>query len=83
MVMFAVFPDKSFLVSRCLRMRITDDLSEAVSLADRVVVLSGRPATVKKEISIHLTLQDDSPLAARNAPEFNEYFNQLWEEMKV
>ncbi len=62
---------------------ITHDLSEAVSLADRVVVLSGRPATVKKEISIHLTLQDDSPLAARNAPEFNEYFNQLWEEMKV
>lgn len=62
---------------------ITHDLSEAVSLADRVVVLSGRPATVKKEIPIHLTLQDDSPLAARNAPEFNEYFNQLWEEMKI
>lgn len=61
---------------------ITHDLSEAVSLADRVVVLSGRPATVKKEIPIHLTLQDDSPLAARNAPEFNEYFNQLWEEMR-
>ena len=61
---------------------ITHDLSEAVSLADRIVVLSGRPATVKKEIPIHLTLQDDSPLAARNAPEFNEYFNQLWEEMR-
>ena len=61
---------------------ITHDLSEAVSLADRIVVLSGRPATVKKEILIHLTLQDDSPLAARNAPEFNEYFNQLWEEMR-
>lgn len=61
---------------------ITHDLSEAVSLADRIVVLSGRPATVKREIPIHLTLQDDSPLAARNAPEFNEYFNQLWEEMR-
>lgn len=61
---------------------ITHDLSEAVSLADRIVVLSGRPATVKREIPIHLTLQDDSPLAARNAPEFNEYFNELWEEMR-
>ncbi len=61
---------------------ITHDLSEAVSLADRIVVLSGRPATVKKEIPIHLTLQDDSPLAARNAPEFASYFNQLWEELK-
>jgi len=58
---------------------ITHDLSEAVSLADRIVVLSGMPATVKKEILIHLTLQDDSTLSARNAPEFNEYFNQLWE----
>lgn len=61
---------------------ITHDLSEAISLADRVIVLSKRPATVKCEIPIHLTLTDDSPLAARNAPEFKNYFNQLWEEIK-
>ncbi len=60
---------------------ITHDLSEAISLADRVIVLSKRPAIVKKEIPIRLTLQDDSPLAARNAPEFQSYFNQLWEEL--
>lgn len=61
---------------------ITHDLSEAISLADRVIVLSKRPATVKCEIPIQLTLTDDSPLAARNAPEFKNYFNQLWEEIK-
>ncbi|MDE6015132.1 MAG: ABC transporter ATP-binding protein [Acetatifactor sp.] len=61
---------------------ITHDLSEAISLADRVIVLSRRPATVKCEIPIHLTLTDDSPLAARNAPEFSSYFNRLWEEIK-
>lgn len=61
---------------------ITHDLSEAISLADRVIVLSRRPATVKCELPIHLTLADDSPLAARNAPEFNSYFNRLWEEIK-
>ena len=60
---------------------ITHDLSEAISLADRVIVLSKRPAVVKAEIPIHLTLLDDSPLAARNAPEFKDYFNQLWEEL--
>lgn len=60
---------------------ITHDLSEAISLADRIIVLSKRPATVKKEIHIQLTLQDDSPLAARNAPEFADYFKLLWEEM--
>lgn len=61
---------------------ITHDLSEAISLADRIIVLSKRPCTVKCEISVCLTLADDSPLAARNAPEFNSYFNQLWEEIK-
>lgn len=60
---------------------ITHDLSEAISLADRVIILSKRPATVKKELPIHLTLQDNSPLAARNAPEFQHYFNTLWEEL--
>ncbi len=60
---------------------ITHDLSEAISLADRVIVLSARPATVQKEIPISLTLQDDSPLAARNAPEFPYYFTLLWEEL--
>lgn len=60
---------------------ITHDLSEAISLSDRVVVLSDRPATVKSQICIKLTLPDDSMLAARNAPEFNSYFNLLWEEL--
>lgn len=60
---------------------ITHDLSEAVSLADRIIVLSGRPARVKRQMHVKLTLSDDSPLAARNAPEFQDYFNQLWEDL--
>jgi NitT/TauT family transport system ATP-binding protein len=58
---------------------ITHDLSEAISIADRVIILSGRPACVKCELPIKLTLSDSSPLASRNAPEFNGYFNKLWE----
>lgn len=60
---------------------ITHDLSEAISLADRIVVLSGRPAVVKKVIPVKLTLTEDSPLAARNAPEFQALFNRLWEDL--
>lgn len=60
---------------------ITHDLSEAVSLAQRVLVLSKRPATVKCDIPIHLTLSGHSPLASRNAPEFKTYFNLLWKEI--
>lgn len=60
---------------------ITHDLSEAVRLSDRVIVLSTRPARIKKEIPIHLTITEHSPLAAMNAPEFNDYFNLLWKEL--
>ncbi len=60
---------------------ITHDLGEAISLADRILVLSDRPAKVIREIPIRLTLSDDTPLAARNAPEYQGYFNELWDVM--
>lgn len=60
---------------------ITHDLSEAISLADRIIILSRRPATVKFEVPIKLSPPDDSPLASRNAPEFQYYFNLLWEAL--
>lgn len=60
---------------------ITHDLSEAISLSDRVIVLSKRPAYVKKEININLTGSDEGALSARSSPEFNDYFNLLWKEI--
>lgn len=60
---------------------VTHDISEAISLADRVVVLSRRPASVKKIIKITLSVPDRTPLAARNAPEFKTYFNEIWREL--
>ena len=60
---------------------ITRDLAEAISLADRVLILSARPARVKAEFPIHLTAADHSPLAARRAPEYGQLFNQIWEEL--
>lgn len=60
---------------------VTHDLSEAVSMADRVVVLSKRPATVKTILDVKFEGQDLRPLARRNAPEFKEYFNLLWKEL--
>lgn len=58
---------------------VTHDLSEAISMADRVIVLSKRPGTIKAVIPIHLTLENRTPKTARNAPEFNTYYNQIWE----
>lgn len=60
---------------------ITHDLSEAISLADRIIVLSKRPATVQKVMEIHLTKENESSLSSRNAKEFPTYFNALWKEL--
>ena len=61
---------------------ITHDLSEAIRLSDRIIILSSRPAIVKKEMPIHLTLTGHSALSPLRAPEYNIYFNELWEELK-
>lgn len=60
---------------------ITHDLSEAISMADRIIVLSKRPGTVKKIISLSFD-KDLTPLERRNAEKFPSYFNQLWKELK-
>lgn len=60
---------------------VTHDLSEAVSLADRVIVLSKRPATVLCIVPVSFNLENDTPLNRRNAPEFKTYFNQIWKEL--
>lgn len=58
---------------------ITHDLSEAITLADRVLVLSKRPACIKCEMPIHFSVDRQDPMEVRNAAEYQLYFNQLWE----
>ncbi len=65
---------------------VTHDIGEAISMAERVVVLSRRPGRVKTEHRIDFPSANGArpaPLAARNAPEFNAYFNTLWQELEV
>lgn len=62
---------------------VTHDLSEAISLADRVIVLSGRPATIRQTIPLIFDLSQDTPLNRRNAPEFKTYFNLIWKELNT
>lgn len=61
---------------------VTHDISEAISMADKVAVLSKRPARVKSTYEIILTVEDEkTPLTARKAPEFKDYFDILWKEL--
>ena len=60
---------------------VTHDLSEAISMADRVLILSSRPASVKKTVSIHFAQPGLTPMQRRQAPEFKDYFNEIWKEL--
>ena len=62
---------------------ITHDLAEAISVADRILILTSRPGQVKGIMEVSFSEEFDHPLARRNAPEFSSYFNQLWKEMKT
>jgi NitT/TauT family transport system ATP-binding protein len=65
---------------------VTHDIAEAISMCERVIVLSRRPGGVKSEHPIRFTTANGSrptTFQARNTAEFNEYFNTLWRELEV
>lgn len=61
---------------------VTHDLAEAISLSDRVVVLTKRPSTVKKIYDIKLTNQS-TPINNRKCKEFNTYYDEIWRDLDV
>lgn len=61
---------------------ITHDIEEAISMADKILILSRRPATITEEVEISLTVDDRTPFTARDAPEFTGYFHHIYKELK-
>ena len=60
---------------------VTHDISEAISMSDRVLVLSKRPGTVKDIHKIDFEIENRTPLNCRESPKFSKYFNTLWKEL--
>lgn len=61
---------------------VTHDISEAVSLADRVIILSTRPGTVKKIVDIDLK-EFGTPLKRRESKKAHDYFDEIWKELVI
>lgn len=61
---------------------VTHDIGLAVSIADRVIVLGNRPASIKKIYTIKMN-NKSTPILNRNTPEFLSYYNAIWEDLDV
>lgn len=58
---------------------VTHDITEAISMSDRIIVLTNRPAKVK---SVHqITLDATSPLKRRERAEFSKWFEIIYKEL--
>lgn len=62
---------------------VTHDISEAISMSDRVLVLSKRPGTIKDIHKINFGIENRTPINCRESPKFSQYFNTLWKELGV
>ena len=60
---------------------VTHDISEAISLADKIIVLTKRPAKIKKIVKIDLK-ESGLPLKRRENKNFSKYFEEIWRNIK-
>lgn len=62
---------------------VTHDIGEAITMADRIVVMTNRPATVRSLHTIELSDSERDPVTIRTNPLYNEYFNRIWSELEI
>lgn len=62
---------------------VTHDIGEAVAMADRVIVLTLRPATIRAVHEIRLPKGHRDPVALRADPIFNDHFARIWADLEI
>lgn len=63
---------------------VTHDISEAITMSDRVLVLTHRPARIKSEhVIAYAGDPRPTPFEAREAPEYASYFRSIWADLEV
>lgn len=60
---------------------VTHDISEAISMSDRILILGKAPSCIQRELDVETSLPVRTPVQMRNAPEFKYYFQQIWKEL--
>lgn len=59
---------------------VTHDIAEAISMADEIIIMSNRPANIKRIVKIDLT-ESSTPINNRKCKEFSYYYDMIWKEI--
>ena len=59
---------------------ITHDLAEAITLADKILVCTARPGSIKSEIAVDLA-RPRNISALQNDPRYHEYYKKIWGDL--
>ncbi len=59
---------------------VTHNIQEAISLSDKIIILSKRPAVVRKEIEISFGLERNVAMITKES-KYNHYFEEVWNEV--
>jgi NitT/TauT family transport system ATP-binding protein len=62
---------------------VTHDIPESISMGDRILILSQRPAVIQEDLIIDFKMPNCTPLSCRNNPLFSKYFEHVWKELSV
>ena len=60
---------------------VTHDIAEAISISDRIIVLSSRPAKIKSIYQMDFQIEDKNPINIRKNPLFSVYFDKIWNDL--
>lgn len=62
---------------------VTHDLSEAIAVSDRVIVLGSRPGRIRSVFEVPKNIREALPFYAREEPGFNALFHEIWGELEA
>jgi NitT/TauT family transport system ATP-binding protein len=62
---------------------VTHDISEALAMSDRIIVLSPNPGKIKSIVDVPDSIRDPLPFYSREVPDFQSYFQYIWKELDV
>ncbi|RKN87005.1 ABC transporter ATP-binding protein [Paenibacillus ginsengarvi] len=61
---------------------VTHDISEAIAMSDRIIVMDRRPGRLRRDIRIPEEIRAASPMKAREMPGFHRLFGEIWNEFE-